>query len=317
MDHNLFYHGVYRAMIVVEEGWEELAAALLQTDARERVYVIGSTSSGKTTLCRYLLDKTIPHRRAAYIDCDAGQSTIGPPTTEGMALFSPPSAESPARTYIRFIGSTSPGGHFLQMLTGAKRLAEKAVELGADATIIDLPGLISGGVGIEFQVQMIDLLRPTRIVALQHGWEVEPILANFARNPAITIHRVAVSPAAVTRTAPERRRYREERFAAYFADAQSEEVSLRGLGLQGRVPDLTTPRGARQRLVSLNDHDNFTLALGIAGEMRTRRRLLSVFAPPFDPAAIASVRFGSINLDIDARPGSMESHVGRSERKRT
>ena len=123
---------------------------------------------------------------------------------------SPPPTGLPGRAHLRFVGSTSPGGHFLQTLTGAKRLVEKAAELGADATIIDSPGLVFGAVGIEFQVQMIDLLRPTRLVALQHGRELEPLLANFARHPAITIHRIPVSPAAVTRTATERRRYRED-----------------------------------------------------------------------------------------------------------
>ncbi|WP_286879051.1 polynucleotide 5'-hydroxyl-kinase [Methanoculleus sp. UBA413] len=303
-------------MIIIGEGWEELAAALSQADTPERIYVIGSTNSGKTTLCRYLVDKTAAHMRAAYVDCDTGQSTVGPPTTEGMVLYPLPPG-LPGRAHLRFVGSTSPGGHFLQTLTGAKRLVEKAAELGADATIIDSPGLVFGGVGIEFQVQMVDLLRPTRLVALQHGRELEPLLANFARHPAITIHRVPVSPAAVIRTTTERRRYREERFAAYFAEALPREVPLRGLGLQGRVPDLKNPHGARRRLVSLNDHDNFSLALGIAGEMHTRRRLLTVVAPPFDPAAVASIRFGSLNLDLDAELGSMESHAGKSERKRT
>ncbi|NLM81982.1 MAG: AAA family ATPase [Candidatus Methanoculleus thermohydrogenotrophicum] len=304
-------------MIIVGEGWEELTAAILRADAQDRIYVIGSTNSGKTTLCRYLINETAEHMRTAYVDCDTGQSTIGPPTTEGMVLYPLSPAEPPGQVHLRFVGSTSPGGHFLQTLTGAKRLVEKAAQLGADATIIDSPGLVFGGVGIEFQVQMIDLLHPTRIVALQHGRELEPPLANFARHPAITIHRIPVSPAAVVRTATERRRYREERFAAYFAGAQSREISLRGLGLQGRVPDLKNPHGARRRLISLNDCDNFTLVLGIAGEIHTRQRLLTVFAPHFDSAAVASVRFGSLNLDLDAESGSMESHVGKSERKRT
>ncbi len=298
---------VYRAVITTGEGWEELAAALSRADVRERIYVIGSTNSGKTTLCRYLID-TIDRVQRTYVDCDTGQSTIGPPTTEGMILY-PASPELPGQPHLRFVGSTSPGGHFLQTLTGAKRLVEKAVELGAEITIIDSPGLVSGGVGTEFQIQMIDLLRPTRIVALQRGWELEPLLANFARHPAITIHRLPVSPAAVARTATERRRYREERFAAYFSGARSREVSLRGIGLQGRIPDLRDPHGAERRLVSLNDHNNFSLALGIAGGIDTRRRLLTVVAPAFDPAAVASIRFGSLNLDLNAEPGSMESHV--------
>lgn len=293
-------------MIIVGEEWEELAAALSQADAPQRVYVVGSTNSGKTTLCRYLADETATHTRTAYVDCDTGQSRIGPPTTEGMVVHSRP-PDPPGRAYLRFVGSTSPGGHFLQTLTGAKRLVEKAAELSAGATIIDSPGLVFGGVGVEFQFQMIDLLRPTQIVALQHGRELERLLANFARHPEVAVRRIPVSPAAVARTVTERRRYREERFTAYFADGLSQEIPFRGLGLQGRVPDLKDPHGVERRLVSFNDPENFALALGIVEEIHPRRRALTVFAPPFDPAAVASVRFGSLYLDLDADPGSMES----------
>ncbi|BBL68437.1 Clp1/GlmU family protein [Methanoculleus chikugoensis] len=288
-------------MISIGEGWEDLAAALRGSDAGERVYVVGATDCGKTTLCRYLVDTAAAQTRAAYVDCDTGQSRIGPPTTEGMAVY-----PDPSDPYLRFVGSTSPGGHFVQILTGAKRLAEKADELSARVTVIDSPGLVSGGVGIEFQLQMIDLLRPTRIVALQRGRELERLLANFARRPGTLIHRLAVSPAVVARPAAGRRRYREERFTAYFAGAESQDIPLRGLGLQGRVPDLGNPRGIGGRLVSLNDPENFVIALGIVEDLHPGRRL-EVFAPPFDPAAVASIRFGSISLDLGAAPGSMES----------
>ncbi len=284
-------------MIRIGEGWEDLAAAL-DGATPERVYVVGPTDSGKTTLCRYLAEQAFAHAQTAYVDCDTGQSRIGPPTTEGMALSSGP-------TYIRFVGSTSPGGHFIQTLTAAKRLVEKAA--GARVTVIDSPGLVAGRVGAEFQFHMIDLLCPTRIVALQRGRELERLLANFARSPKTAVHRLPVSPAAVARTATGRRRYREERFTAYFAGGRAQEVPLRGLGLQGRVPDIANPRGVGGRLLSLNDPENFTLALGIIEEIRPRGSVLCVFAPPFDHAAVASVRFGSLHLDLDAEPGSMES----------
>ncbi|MDD2474057.1 MULTISPECIES: polynucleotide 5'-hydroxyl-kinase [unclassified Methanoculleus] len=293
-------------MIRIEEEWIDLVAALARADSPERVYVVGATDSGKTTLCRYLVDETAAHMRTAYVDCDMGQSRIGPPTTEGMILHSGTPAP-PDRPYLRFVGSTSPGGHFIQTLTGAKRLVEKAAELSAGVTVIDSPGLISGGVGAEFQFQMVDLLRPTRIVALQHGRELERLLANFARNGAMTVHRFPVSPAAVARTAAGRRRYREERFRAYFADARSQDVLLRGLGLQGRVPDVRNPRTVEGRLVSFNDPDNFVIALGIVEDLSPGGDRFEVFAPPFDPAAVASVRFGSIFLNLDANPGSMAS----------
>lgn len=293
-------------MIRIGEGWGALAATLAGGETPERVYVVGSTDSGKTTLCRYLVDAVSAHTRTAYVDCDTGQSRLGPPTTEGMAIYPDP-GDPPGRPYLRFVGSTSPGGHFVQTLTGAKRLVEKAAELSAGAVIIDSPGLIAGGVGTEFQFQMIDLLRPTQIVALQRGRELERLLANFARHPGIMIRRLPISPAVVARAATGRRRYREERFAAYFADARPQAVMLRGLGLQGRVPDLRNPRGVKGRLVSFNDSENFSLALGVVRELHSEGRVLEVSAPPFDAAAVTSVRFGSLCLDLDAEPGSMES----------
>jgi len=288
-------------LISIGDGWEDLAAALRRPEAGERVYAVGATDSGKTTLCRYLVDTAAAQTKTAYVDCDTGQSRTGPPTTEGMAVY-----PGPSDSYLRFVGSTSPGGHFVQTITGAKRLVEKADELSARVIVIDSPGLVSGGVGIEFQFQMIDLLRPTRIVALQRGRELERMLANFARSPGVTIHRVAVSPAVVARPAAARRRYREEHFMAYFAGAELQEIPLRGLGLQGRVPDPGNPRGIGGRLVSLNDPENFVIALGIVEDLHPGRRL-EVFAPPFDPAAVASIRFGSISLDLGAAPGHMES----------
>ncbi len=295
-------------MIRIGEGWEDLAAALGEGATPERVYVVGPTDSGKTTLCRYLVEQAFAHAQTAYVDCDTGQSRIGPPTTEGMVLSSGP-------TYIRFVGSTSPGGHFIQTLTAAKRLVEKAAV--ARITFIDSPGLVAGRVGAEFQFHMIDLLRPTRIVALQRGRELERLLANFARSPKTAVHRLPVSPAAVARTATGRRRYREERFLAYFSGSRVQEVALRGLGLQGRVPDMANPRGIGGRLVSFNDPENFALALGIVEELSPGGRTLRALAPPFDRAAVASVRFGSLALDLDAGPGLMESlhpYAGKNAR---
>lgn len=151
---------------------------------------MGATDTGKTTLCRYLLSRTSAHVRTGCVDCDTGQSWIGPPTTEGMTIH-----PGPSKPVLRFVGSTSPRGHLVQTLTGAKRLAEWALEDGARITLIDSPGLVHGRVGIEFQIQMIDLLRPERIIALQRGRELEGVLTNLARHPTIQTHRFPVSPA--------------------------------------------------------------------------------------------------------------------------
>ncbi len=211
----------------VGEGWRDLAALL------ER----GLTDSGKSTLCRFLVDELKGRFTVAYVDCDTGQSVVGPPATMGLAMHGG-SAGSPA-PYLRFVGSISPAGHLLQTVTGAKRLTEKASEAGASVAVIDSPGFVYGGAAFEFQFQfqLIDLLQPTHIVALQRSRELERLLANFRRHPGIAIHRrPGISPAVVPRTATERRAYREARFRMYFAEAGPRKISLRRLGLHGGSP---------------------------------------------------------------------------------
>jgi len=108
-----------------------------------------------------------------------------------------------------------------------------ALEEGARRTLIDSPGLLHGGMGLEFQIQLIDLLRPDHIVALQHGRELEQVLANFARRPDIQTHRIPVYLVVVPRTASERRRYREEWFTSYFAGGMGAADRAQGAGVTG------------------------------------------------------------------------------------
>ncbi|MDN7023872.1 AAA family ATPase [Methanoculleus sp. FWC-SCC1] len=289
----------------IGEGWQDLVTVLASEPAPQRTYIIGGTDSGKSTLCRYLTRELNAYGTTAYIDCDTGQSAIGPPTTVGLAITD---RNVPATSLLRFVGATSPRGHLLQTLTGAKRLLETAVSAGASAVILDSPGYISGDAAFEFQFQMIDLLQPDHIVALQRGRELERLLANFRRHPGIRIHRLGISPAVITRPPAERRRYREEKFRAYFVGAEVHEVSLRRLGLHGRVPDLRKPVQVHRRLVALCDRWNFAIALGVIGSADPETRRMQVLMPPVDRSRAASIQFGSLYLDLAAPPGEMESY---------
>lgn len=292
----------------IGEGWQDLVTVLASGPPPQRAYVLGGTDSGKSTLCRHLTRELNAHGTTAYIDCDTGQSAIGPPTTVGLAITDQ-GRENQATTLLRFVGATSPRGHLLQTLTGAKRLLERAVPAGASAVILDSPGYISGDAAFEFQFQMIDLLQPDHIVALQRGRELERLLANFRRHPGIRIHRLGISPAVVTRPPAERRRYREEKFRAYFTGAEVHEVSLRRLGLHGRVPDLRRPVQVHRRLVALCDRWNFAIALGVIGSVDPETRRMQILMPPVDRSRAASIQFGSLHLDLAAPPGGMESYT--------
>ncbi|MDI6718980.1 MAG: Clp1/GlmU family protein [Methanomicrobiales archaeon] len=277
-------------MTVVEPEWQALCRQIRGSAGRDVVYVLGGSDRGKTTLARHLAAALALHHPTAFIDCDMGQSGIGPPATVGMRVH-------PGGEHLRFVGSTSPSGHLLQTLAAEKRLLERALALGAAKVIVDSSGFAFGSVPEEFQFQTIDLLQPDHLVAIQRGEELEDLLDNFRRHPAMRIHRLAPSFAVVERGREQRRAYRERLFREYFRDARIQEIPLAALGVHGRVPVGGAADTERGLLVGLNDAENFLLALGILEDWKPEERTLTVFAPPYERDSLATIQFGSLRLD--------------------
>ena len=286
------------SVIQVEPGWRELLARLEEGRPWRSIFVLGRVDTGKTTLCRFLGRELAKRYRTAAIDCDPGQSSLGPPTTLGLA-WEPWAGGRPLA--LRFVGATSPVGHFMPMLTGAKRLAERALAYGAQKIVFDSSGYMDSDVGREFHFQMIDLLDPDHLVVLQRGDEIEPLLANFARRFRPRIHRLAASNAVLARERPARRTYRQAQFQRYFETAAPRTLALAGLGMHGMVPPPELAPQCRGRLVALCDRRGFADVLGVVEELDRDRGVLRLYAPPFDRRRIASVQFGSICLERDGR----------------
>ena len=261
------------------------------------LYVLGSTDRGKTTLCRDLIARLSREERAAYLDLDPGQSTIGPPATLGLAFYRN-NEEIPEERCLRFTGATSPRGHLLPILAGAKRLLERALASGAHAVIIDSPGYIHDEVATEFHLYLIDLLQPDHLVAIQEKGELEPILAHFRGHPSMVIHRFPPSPLARARGSGERRRYREGKFREYFSGATLHDIPLEGLGLHGRLPDSFHPEHWQGLLVALCDPEQWIVALGIVESIDIAKQILRIRAPEFDAAKITSIHVGSVRMDL-------------------
>ena len=228
----------------------------------------------------------------ALIDCDPGQSMIGPPATIGAAL-------PDGSVWVRFVGSTSPQGHLLQTVSGIKRLTELALASGSRKVVLDSCGLVAGALAAEFQFGVLDLVRPTHIVALQRGLELEGLLDGFSH--AAHIHRLMVSKAVAPRTPSQRQAYRGERFRQYFHAAQVQNLSLKGRGRHGIIPTEPTERYYRNLLVALCDSDGFVLVLGIIAAVDPERDCLILNAPPFDADQAASIQFGSIRLETSGQ----------------
>lgn len=262
-------------------------------------YILGATDRGKTTLCTYLIESLTTTRSAAYIDCDTGQSTIGPPTTIGLALFNH-GRHAPPEVFLRFVGSTTPQGHFLPFLTGAKRLLEKAGDLGANVTLVDSPGYIEYGAAQEFQIRMIDLLQPDILVAIQRERELEPILAPFRHHPVMRILRFLIAPEVRVRSQVERRENREQKFRAYFSGARHHVLSFEGIGVHGKVPDSFHDDVWRHLLIALCDWDQLVLTLALVEHLDLKESTMTIFSPPFARDRLASIQVGSFQLDLSA-----------------
>jgi polynucleotide 5'-hydroxyl-kinase GRC3/NOL9 len=275
--------------------WEGLRATLEEAGAGV-VYVLGSTDRGKTTLCLDLIRRLPVRDPVAYLDLDPGQSTIGPPATLGLAFYRN-GTEIPDRRCLRFVGSTSPRGHLLPILAGAKRLLERAMAAGCRFVIVDSPGYIHDEVATEFHLYLNDLLQPDHLIAIEEKDELESILAHFRGHPSMTIYRFPPSPLARTRGSAERRMNREGKFREYFANATLRDISLAGLGIHGRIPSSFHPDQWQGLLVALCDPGQWVLALGIVEEIDGATQTLRIRAPEFDPAKVSSIHVGEVRVE--------------------
>jgi len=282
-------------MIDIEANWNHLLNKIKPATSLNIIYVIGANDSGKSTFCRFLTDNLSLNSRTAYIDCDPGQSLIGPPTTVGLELSFQP-GDKKLKQYLYFVGSTTPRGHLLQSLTGIKKLTEQAVKLDAQRIILDSCGFVLDQVGREFQFRVIDLIQPDYLIALHRPGEDFRWVSNFKRHSRVHLYRLPVSSSVIIRTPNQRRDYREGKFKTYFENAVSQELILRGIGFHGRLPDLRNPEKYRNRLVALCHAENFVITLGTVQEINLSNKKIQVYAPRFDPTKVVFVNFGSIYL---------------------
>ncbi len=280
--------------VAVSAEWEALRERLLHGPPWRTLMVAGPVNAGKTTLACWLAEQLQAHVQTLFLDADPGQSLVGPPTT--LALSRVP-VDPDHWIRLRFIGHISPEGHLLQMLSGLVRLVEAARRYRAQRLVIDLPGHMANDAGRELFFQMLDVLRPDYVVALQHQDELEPVLRCFRRSPRPRIVRLPVAEAVQERDRWVRSNYRRERFRRYFAGARLRRLSVQARGLHGMVPALDNPEAVRHRLVALCDRHGFARGLGIVARYDATLQWLYCWAPPFRAREIATIQFGRFRLD--------------------
>ncbi len=292
--------------------------------------VIGAPDVGKTTWIAFAAShlasrSTLP---IAIVDADIGQASIGPPGTVGMTLIEhPPAAVGafarlPCHAMV-FVGSVSPLGHLLQLITSTARLVDTAKQQGAQTVLVDTTGLVSSGIGFQLKLRKVELLRPTHIVAIQRHTELEPLLTVVGMHPGCRTHRLRISHRSRSRTIAERAAYRAERFTDYFALAQPLALRtaelpilnatgmrdrLRGPGASDFVTAETLRRAGHQRTVlGLNSSADETLALGVLEGVTEEGDAVVVNTPWTEASVVRMLQLGSIRLDSASRRGYMRT----------
>jgi len=237
--------------------------------------VIGAQGTGKTTFCLYLAGFFCRQgKKVSWIDTDPGQPVIGPPAVISLTTYTHATdlLKRKNPSVMSFIGSTSPVGRLLEMISGQHKLYSLARELSPDLILINTCGLVNGGAARELKFHEIDMIAPRSIIALQSGSESEHLLAPHTHHAGLVIQRLPVSPDAKVSTGEARRAFRESRFKEYFRGADFHELALHDVGVHG--PGLCT--GERLGFRDINSLSKILQAIVIHAELSSDRLFLIV-----------------------------------------
>jgi len=270
--------------------------------AERAVAIIGGLDAGKTTFARGVIERAIAAgRTAALVDSDLGQKSIGPPCTVGMKVIR--SADDLASDALAdadsvwFVGSTSPQGHSIPLITGVAALSTGARELGADLLVVDTSGLVSGVYGQLLKFHKFEVLRPDLVVGLRRGEELNPILGHAQRFFSAEVVALDIPPEVVSTSVEQRAELRKEAMARYFS-GEVQRWRVKSTVFMPVLPPLFELALLDRLLVGLSDGRGGYLGVGYL-EHSADEGILRLISPVAE--APKALRLGSVRLEEDYR----------------
>jgi polynucleotide 5'-kinase involved in rRNA processing len=262
------------------------------------VLFAGGLDAGKSTLARAVAAYALTlGRTVAYLDGDLGQKTVGPPGTVGMKRLRSPddltSDRLAAADAIAFVGSTSPQGHLLPLVTGMARLHALAKTDGADLVVVDTSGMVSGIYGQLVKYHKVEMLRPDLVVGLQRGEELDPLLGVLQRFFSVDVVSVPVHPSVVPSTVEQRAEHRQRAMSRYF-EGQPSRFRIRPAVFMPALPPLFDLAQLDRLVVGLSDGLGGYTGVGYL-EHLPGEGALRLNTPVADPPK--ALRLGSVRLE--------------------
>ncbi|MFB3739677.1 MAG: Clp1/GlmU family protein [Candidatus Velamenicoccus archaeovorus] len=274
--------------------------ALVERAVREKrtALLVGGLDTGKSTLSRALLRAALEAGRpAAFLDADVGQKSVGPPATitlkhvRALADLEPDALA--VADALSFVGSTTPEGHLLQVVTGVANLARRAREEGADFLVTDTSGLVSGIYGQILKYHKTEMLQPDLVVGLQRGEELLPLLGVIQRFFRTEVVPLGVHPAVVPTTVEQRAENRERAMERYFT-GEVHRWRVKPTVFMPALPPLFDLAQLDRLVVGLSDGAGGYLGIGYL-EHAVDEGVLRLISPVAEgPKAL---RLGSVRLE--------------------
>ena len=238
------------------------------TKKLKKILFIGDTDTGKTTLLKKIA-KTLIFQKipVSIVDCDIGQSFIGPPTTisfiklkKKVYNFFP----FPEKFY--FTGVISPADNIVSFLGGIEKMSKICEERNNGKILIDTTGYIKDKFAIELKIHKIEIFSPDFIILLEKKDELLPI-KRFLKSSGIKFLVIKVPENFPKKTMETRRKNREEKFKRYFKKTEKlelniSEISIKRISLNGKFP-ATDFNGL---VVSLRDKNFEDRVIGIVSK---------------------------------------------------
>ncbi len=223
-------------------GPADLLPKLTVLPAGATVLLLGAADCGKSTFVRdAALALCGAGKSVAVVDCDLGQSEIGPPGTIGAA-WAAPGAEFRSLRDLPvqagyFVGATSPVRHGLDLCVGATQAARAAKKKKPDLVLVDTDGFVAGASARQIKRRLCELLLPSVVIALSRSTQADPemdqLLASFTRMDFPEVWRVPASAAVQRKSPTARATRRAARFLAALDSAESQNFSLDMVTLLG------------------------------------------------------------------------------------
>jgi polynucleotide 5'-hydroxyl-kinase GRC3/NOL9 len=266
------------------------------------VFLLGAIDTGKTTFGLELAARaTSAGIPSAIVDADIGQSTVGPPTTVGLKLCTSPEAVTIDSVRfadgLGFVGSITPRGHLLSIVTATAKLTTRARAAGSRLIVVDTTGFLSGINAQTLKYFKMDLLEPDFVVGFSRGGELEPILGIAHRFTAAEVIRLGVPGEVLGRSVDERAAFREQQFAAYFAGGSSRWRVKPTVFMPTLPPefDLALLDGI---VVGMEDGRGACVGIGVL-EFDAREEILRMVSPVSE--GVRGLRLGSLRIDVHGR----------------